>query len=243
MRIKAKILMLICLFFTAGISAQTAEEIVDAYIENLGGAEALHDIKSTRITANVNYQGMQLPVLVVATKDGKQIVVVEIQGQKIVQLAFDGDVAWGTNFMTMKPEKSDIEVSEMMKLDSNDFPEALLDYKKKSYQIELVGEETVEGVETYKLKLIAESAIIEGKEEQSLTYYYFDKKNYLPVVIEKIILIGPMKGQSGKTILSDYRKVEGIYFPFSITQGGQPVIVAKIEVNGDIDESMFTFPE
>ncbi len=48
--------------------------------------------------------------------------------------------------------------------------------------------------------------------------------------------------------MDDYREVEGIYFPFSITQGlkgqsGQSITIENIELNPDIDINEFKFPE
>mgnify|MGYP000426680581 FL=1 len=47
---------------------------------------------------------------------------------------------------------------------------------------------------------------------------------------------------------SDYQEVDGMYFPFSLTQGvkdggGQPITMDKIELNPTVDPSAFKFPE
>ena len=48
--------------------------------------------------------------------------------------------------------------------------------------------------------------------------------------------------------MSDYDEVDGIYFPFSMTQGvkgnpGQPITITKIELNPQVDDREFIFPE
>jgi outer membrane lipoprotein-sorting protein len=48
--------------------------------------------------------------------------------------------------------------------------------------------------------------------------------------------------------MSDYQEVEGLYFPFSMTQGvkdqpGQPITIESIELNPSINDSEFNFPE
>ena len=48
--------------------------------------------------------------------------------------------------------------------------------------------------------------------------------------------------------MSDYQEVEGLYMPFSMTQGvkdqpGQPITITSIELNPTVDESEFEFPE
>ncbi|HAX16433.1 MAG TPA: outer membrane lipoprotein-sorting protein, partial [Leeuwenhoekiella sp.] len=68
--------------------------------------------------------------------------------------------------------------------------------------------------------------------------YFFDAQNYYPIAIETTQL-----GQPVSITMSDYQEVEGLYFPFTISQGGQPIDVKKIILNPEIDYSIFSFPE
>ena len=48
--------------------------------------------------------------------------------------------------------------------------------------------------------------------------------------------------------MSDYDEVDGIYFPFSMTRvikgnSGQSITITKIELNPQVDDQEFTFPE
>lgn len=229
-------------------TAQTAEEIVKTYIENIGGEEALRNIKNVKMTAKVDAQGMTLPLEMINTSEGKMIVSFEFQGKKMIQQAFDGETSWGVNFMTQKAEKADAEQTENIKREAGDFPEAFLDYEKKGYQIELIGKETMEGVECFKVKFTKKPLLADGEEVENVTYYYFDTENYIPILTESEIKSGQMKGAISQTVFSDYQEVEGVYFAFSINSRlkdgqGQPVTIEKIEINVDIDDSMFKFPE
>ena len=78
---------------------------------------------------------------------------INIQGKEMTQMASDGETVWSTSFMTMKAEKSDAETTANAKLSAADFPDPFLDYKTKGYSIELMGKETKEGTECYKIKL------------------------------------------------------------------------------------------
>jgi hypothetical protein len=42
---------------------------------------------------------------------------------------------------------------------------------------------------------------------------------------------------------SDYQEVGGLYFPFSISQGGQPIVMKEIVLNPEVDAALFAFPE
>lgn len=242
-------LSLITLFITGMMSAQTADEIVNKYLENIGGKDKLEAIKSLHIQASTKAQGMDLPIEFYMTKDGKQLITAEIQGKKFVQVAFDGNTAWHTNFMNMKNEKMDNEATENLKRNSaGEFITPFLNYKGKGYKVEFLGKEEIEGTETYKIKLTQKPELKDGKEVPNESFYYFDTENYVPVVVETIITDGPMKGAKFQQIFSDYQEVDGVYFPFSTMnkfngQTGQEVKLTKIEINPEIDNSIFEFKE
>jgi len=235
----------ICASFT--INAQTADEILSTYFENIGGLENLKKVEGIKMTASIN-QGMEIPLEIVQLKDGKQYVKVSLQGKELMQGVFDGETLWQHNFMTMKAEKSDAEATANLKLDANDFPDAFIDYKEKGYTVEYLGKETIDGAETFKIKLTKEPITIDGKKEDSVSFYYFDTENYVPIVVHSEIKSGQAKGKISESKLSDYQEVDGIYFPFSMTQGmkgqpGQSITITKIELNPTIDDSVFEFPE
>lgn len=230
----AAMLMLI----VAPVSAQTAQEIIANYVENTGGEKAWEDLKATKMIASVNQGGMEIPVTVYNTRDGKMAVVVNLQGQEITQMAYDGTTLWTTNFMTMKPEKSDAEQTQNMALNKNDFPSALMNADENGYEVELVGTETKEGTETFKIKVIQEPVTVNGKEVPSINYYYFEKENFVPIIMENT----QASGELGTVGMSDYQEVDGLYFPFALNQGGQPIEIKEVILNPEIEDSLFIFP-
>ena len=245
---KKTTLFLFALLIAFIANAQTADEVLDQYFENIGGLENLKKIEGIKMSAKTMGQGMEIPIEIVKLKDGKQYLKFTLQGKEIMQMVFDGNTMWSTNFMTMKAEKSPKEDTDNMKLETNDFPGPFIDYKDKGYTVELLGKETIDGAETYKIKLVTEPVTIDGKEEESVSYYYFDTENYVPIVVQTEIKSGPMKGQMSESKMSDYQEVDGIYFPFSLSQGlkgqpGQTLTTTKIELNPQIDDAVFVFPE
>ena len=237
MKLFKSLIVLAVLLAMAPLSAQTADEIISTYIENTGG-DAWGDVEATKMSATVNQGGMSIPVTVYNTKDGKQAVVIEFNGQKITQMAFDGETLWTTNFMSMKPEKASEEMSNNMKLNNNDFPSPLLHYKENGYAVEYMGTETKDGAETYKVKITQEPVMVNGVETPSISYYYFDTENYVPIAIET-----SQMGQNVDITMSDYQEVDGLYFPFAMSQAGQPFQMSEIVVNPEIDATIFEFPE
>ena len=244
----SRILVLITLVCSYTINAQTVDEIIDNYFENTGGVENWEKIEGVKRNAKVNQGGMEIPIEIVQLKSGKMMTTINLQGQSLKQGVFDGEVLWSTNFMTQKAEKSDEESTNMVKNEMNQFPDPFLNYKEKGFTAELVGTETVDGSETFKIKLTTTPNIIEGKEVPSISYYFFDSENFVPIQVQKEIQVGPGKGMVSEIKMSDYQEAGGIYMPFSMTQGikgqpGAPINMDKIEINPTVDDSEFTFPE
>jgi outer membrane lipoprotein-sorting protein len=244
-----KLLLVAVVFLGFVTNAQTVDEILSTYYENIGGLENLKKIKGVKMTAIINQQGMEIPLEIYQLSGGKQMTVINFQGKEIKQGVFDGETLWAHNFMTMKAEKSDAETTANMKLEMNDFPDAFIDYKEKGYKVELLGKETIDGAETFKIKLTKEPVTVDGKKEDNVSYYFFDTENYVPIAVHSEIKSGPGKGMTSQVTMSDYQEVEGLYFPFSITQGmkgqpgGQPISISKIELNPEVDAGAFSFPE
>lgn len=242
-----KLFLLSCILFTGfTVSSQSVDEILEKYFANIGGKDAISKIQSTRMTGKVKAQGMEFPT-VMLSKGAKQKVSFIFQGIEFVQPCFDGEAAWQTNFTSMKAEKMEAEESEVLKAQFEDFPDPFLKYKEKGYSLELLGSETVEGTDCFKIKLTKKPFKIGGVEEENATTYYFDKENYVPILTKSLIPKGPAKGKYQETVLSDYQEVDGVVMPFSIAQKFEGQVAAsieieKIEINVAIEDSVFVFP-
>lgn len=240
--LKLSIFALVLLMFSATSNAQSADEVINKYLNTTGGADKWKALKGIKMEMTASQGGMEIPVEIVQLPGGKMYVKINLQGKEITQMAYDGDVLWNTNFMTMKAEKMDAETTANMKLNNQDFPEALLDYKSKGYTAEYIGKETKEGAECHKIKLTKKPIMVSGVKTDDVTFYYFETENNLVIASETEIKEGPMKGQKSTSTMSDYQEVEGMYFPFSISQFGQPIKVKKITLNPVVDSKVFAFP-
>lgn len=248
MKLKSVLTMLAVVCFVAA-NAQTADEIIAKYHENTGGVEKWKALQGIKMTATMKIQAMELPMEMTRLKDGRSHSVALVQGMKFNQNVFDGTTLWSTNQQTMKAEKSDAESTANYKAnEANEFPDSFLDYKKLGYKLELLGKETVEGTETFKLKLTKKPTKVDGKEVENVEFYYFDTENFVPVLMESEIKAGPAKGMVSQVKTSDYQEVNGLMFPFTMVQGakGQPgglnIVISKIELNPKVEASLFAFP-
>ncbi len=97
--------------FVPTLNAQTAEEIIEIYIENIGGQKAWSKIESMKVTGIGRQQDVDYPFVATYMKDGRRIVDVNLQGNSFIFDAFDGESAWAMNFNTQNAEALDAETS------------------------------------------------------------------------------------------------------------------------------------
>ena len=251
---KLHTLLLLLFIGSTQIQAQTVDEIIDTYFENIGGKENWRKLTGLQITSKMNSgRGMNMTMTTVRLKDGRQYTLMNMQGREMKRGVFDGETLWSTNFMTGKAEKTNSEAAENFKrVADKDFPDPFLDYKEKGYTAELMGKETVEGVECFKIKLIKTPRIIDGKEQQNFSIYYFDTENYVPIAQDMMGRGGGgMAGRGGRggqgqrrlSAFSDYQEVEGLYFAFSRSMGRGAMEIESITLNPEVKDADFKIPE
>jgi hypothetical protein len=225
--------------------AQQVHMLIEQYLGK-SGKENLQKIKSIRFQGRIYTQGMMIPMEIVQDQNGRMYQKLFINGQELVQQAFDGDKAWGVNFMSMKPEVKEAEVAENLKKEAIDFPDPFLDYEKKGYSAELLGKEKVGEIVCYKVKLTKTPLLASGKDVDNSCFYYFDEVDMLPVLKEKEEVYGPAKGMVTHTFFGNYEKVENVYFPFLVTEKikgsnhQQIIYIDRIDINPDINPDEFT---
>ena len=235
------VLLTAALFLPAALRSQTVDEIIAKNAQGRGGVEKLHAIKSLRITARAS-QGNFRATYVQENKRGDKVrEETIIQGMAQVQ-AYDGKSAWQINpFGGRKdPELMSADDTKQLILDS-DLEGLLVNYREKGHQAELIGHDSVEGTDCYKIKLTLKDG--------DVRYYYLDADSYLEIKIETQSNIrGAI--QYTDTMLGDYEQVDGVYFPFSIESGetngpsDQRIRLAidNIEINPSLDDTRFSVP-
>jgi outer membrane lipoprotein-sorting protein len=226
--------------------AQTADDIINKYFEVSGGKAKWAEVKTVKMTAKGKQGGMEFPLTSLQKAPNLSKQTISFQGKDITVSAFDGKELWKTSFMTMKAEKGEAEESENAGK-SLDFPDPFIDYQAKGYSVSLEGEENVEGSDCYKIKLTKKPIKVDGKEEEDFSYYFFDKENGVIIMNRSVGKKGEMKDVAVETLMSDYQEVNGLVFPFTVSQkvNGQVVftmVTEKVEINVAIDDKEFAFP-
>lgn len=226
----------------------TVDGILDKYYEATGGRSAWDSLQSVRMRGKVTVQGMEIPITILQTADGKKRSSIKFQGQETVQVAFDGTDGWNSNFMTQRPEKMSPEATAIVRQQAAEFVDALLKYKERGLTATLESNENIEGREAFKIKLIKKPVTLDGEEVENVDYYFFDTETFLPVATRYFSLSGQTQGAGVENLFSDYRLAGGLLFPFSVDtsyngQPGEALRLETIETNVVLNPQLFAFPE
>jgi outer membrane lipoprotein-sorting protein len=217
----------------------TVDQIVQKHVEALGGAAKLNAIETLIVSGKASILGQaEAPLTIRIKRPNLMRLEMTFQGQTIVQ-AFDGATAWTINPMIGSEPKQSSEEDTRAAQESSDFIGGnLVDYKSKGNAVELVDKEDVDGIAVYKLKITKKSGSVE--------YDYLDAKSFLPIKTEG------KRAQLGQEILyeskiANYKPVEGVLMPFSLTQlvNGRlamEITVEKMDANVALEAEVFKMP-
>lgn len=236
---KKIVFLLALLVATVGISlAQTADEILAKSVQARGGADKLKTLKSLRIESTTSVMGMEMASKsVIVNKRGMRNDI-EVMGQTIT-MAIDGDKGWMINPMQGGSDAVAMPDEQMKAAASQLDLAGMTNFKEEGATAELLGKETLDGSEVYKVKTT-------GK-DGTVTTHFIDLKTFYVVKMATKMKVGDQEVEA-ETKMSNYKVVDGIAFPHTteITNPQAGVItttIKKLEVNPTIDESIFAMPK
>lgn len=219
--------------------AQTMEDIVAKNVQARGGLEKLRAIKTARMTAKISEGDLRAAFVQENKRDNMVRKEFILQGMVRVQ-AYDGHTAWRINPFGGRRDADLIsqEESKPLIVDA-DLEGPLVDYRQKGHKAELVGHDSVEGTDCYKIKLTLKDG--------DVRYYYLDADSFLEIKIETQMTVRGAV-QYRDIMLGDYDQVDGVYFPFFIQTGEHGseertlLTIDKIELNVPLEDSRFSMP-
>ena len=221
-------------------NAQTADEVVQKHTKAMGGLSAFNAIKTIRMTGTVKVQGMELPITVQVINGKAVRTDVDAMGQSVIKSYKDGK-GWKIDPFSGVATATDMTNEEL--IDSRGqtrLANQLMDYKARGHKVELQGQEDVEGIKCYKIKLT-------NKDDSKVTTYYISVADNTLV---KSVTARDMQGQQVEveTYSSDIKEHGGIKFPMTRTQKVQGQVLQEIkltlvELNVAIDEKAFDKPQ
>jgi hypothetical protein len=238
---KRKIVFTALILFIGAITfAQTADELINKHIDAMGGKEKMAGIKTLKVVANIDIgPNMKAPMTMYIVNNKSMRTDMEIQGMKMSQ-AVDGDSGWYIQPWSGKKDAERMNAEQIRESkDEMDINGSLFNYKEKGNTVEYIGKEDMEGTDTYKLKVTKKTGDIE--------YVYLDASSYLKLKETSKHKFEDKEIES-ESLFSNYKKVDGIMFPFTVEQRekdssqGQAMNFETIEVNPKVDNAMFRMP-
>jgi hypothetical protein len=225
-------------------SALTVDELVSKNIEARGGIDAIRAIQSIKASGRMNFSGgdfsVDLGFVAMNERDAKVRSEATIQGLTQIT-AYDGKEAWTINpFQGRRdPERMSAEDAKSLEVQA-DIDGPLVDWRQKGHQVEYLGTEDMDGTEAHKLKVTLKNGDIQ--------YRYLDPDYFLEILVVNQTRRRGVESEF-ETEMGNYEKVGGVYMPFAMESGpkggrrGQKITIEKAEVNVDIDDSQFAFPQ
>jgi len=209
----------------AAPAGMTAEDVIKGYINAIGGEKALLKVKDVTMNASTSMQGMTIGFDIYRKAPNKYMMKIGAGDMVFQQITFNGTE--GGIYSPMGGENKKMEGQELedMKIESLMFPE--LTYAKNGVKLKLEGIETLGETEAFKVIVTMPS----GKQATR----YFD--------VQTNLLIREITDQ-GTAEFGDYREVNKVKFPYSLTQSMGPqkieLKVLNVKVNSKLSDDLFT---
>jgi hypothetical protein len=223
-------------------SQPTVDELVAKNIEAKGGAAALHDLQSLRLTGKLLVQSggeIELGYLEIKKRPDEVRTEASLQGMTQIQ-AYDGKEGWKVSpfFGRKDPERMSADDVKAL-IEDSEIDGALVDWKTKGSTVEYLGTEDVDGTPAHKLKVMRKNG--------DVSFVYLDPDHFLDI---RVVTQRTRHGayEEVETDLGDYEKAGGVFVPTSIEAGhkGAPdkqrIIIDKVEANMPVDDTIFHFP-
>lgn len=216
-------------------SLPSVDDVLARYVEALGGATALNKITSHVITGSVDIAGVSRggSFETHAQAPNKLLTVIQAHPVGTIQFGTNGKTAWHTNGKKLTWVKG-VELAVLQR-EADYF--APLRIKSNFAKVTLPGMSKIGYRDVYVVDLQPAAGPLER--------LYLDAETYLPVRLNTTRNIGGTV-QPVEVYFDDWREVNGIKYPFSISQSSATLklgfTVKEIRPNVTIDEKIFQPP-
>jgi hypothetical protein len=237
--VKSLLALAVMVFFSGVASAQSVDDVIANNIKARGGLDKIKGVHSVRTTSKLSQGSFRAAYVQENKRPDRVREEAIIQGLAQVQ-AYDGKVGWQISpFGGRKdPELMSQDDTKTLVVDA-DIDGPLVDYKQKGHKAELVGHDSVEGTDCYKVKLSLKNG--------DVRYYFLDADSFLELKIENQSNIRGTV-QYTETYFGDYEQVKGVYYPFAVETGDKgsasriKFTVDKVELDIPLDDARFSMP-
>ena len=228
-------LFVVCAWAVAAADLPSGESLIQRFIERSGGVAAYAKARNAQMSGTVEIEGRNISGKVEMVEEGdKSWTGLELPGIGKIEQGFDGETAWESNPIQGSRLIEGDEKSALKR--SSGF--ALIHSWKDEYSAaRTVGEEDFHGKPAWRVEMTPK----DGKPET----FHFDKESSLLVGMSATVST-PLGDIAADVTLSDYRAVDGIQTPFTMTQGamGQVIVMHfdRIAYNAAVPKDRFALP-
>jgi hypothetical protein len=216
--------------------SQTTEEVIEKYITAMGGLDAFNKVNTAKMTGTLTTSGLTMLMTTQIVQGKAMRTDVNASGKNIINVYNNGK-GWKVNPLAGIPAPTEVTGTELEGLKAQtSLVNHLMDYKNRGHKVELLGQEDVEGVQTFKIKLT-------NKDDNKATFYFINATNYL---LFKSISKKETQGQEYdvETFYTDMKDINGLQFCMSLLQKIRGQIYMsikwnKIELDVPVDEKIF----
>ncbi len=214
----------------------TIDEILDRYVESVGGKAALEKVTSRQMSGTFDIPAFNVTgtLKTYAKAPNKNAMSVDVPGFGIVQRGFDGAVAWEQDPTSGLREITGAELSAR-KRDADLHAE--LHLKSLFSKLTVKSKEKVGEKEAW----LVEATPAEGNAEKM----YFDVKSGL-LLRHDAEREGPQGSALLETSFDNYKEVDGVKIPFTIRQSNpafeMTIKIDEIKHNVEIEDAKFVKP-
>ena len=226
-------------FFSFAASAQTVDEVIAKNIQAHGGLDKLKSVRSIRTSAKFSQGSFRADFHQENKRADKVREEFIIQGLAQVQ-AYDGKTGWQISPFGGRKDPELLSQDDLKSLVVDaDIDGPLVEYKEKGHKAVLVGHDSMEGTDCFRIKLSMKNG--------DVRYYYLDADSYLELKLEiQTTIRGAL--QESELYYGDYEQVNGIFYPFAVEQAQKgsasraQISVEKIEQNIPLEDAHFSMP-
>jgi outer membrane lipoprotein-sorting protein len=240
-KLAAKVLPILCAFFSACSPPSQVDEIVAANLSARGGEERIRALHSIRETGTVTASDGRVALVVREIKrPGLFRLEFSYQGTTSV-FAHDGETGWQVAPLQgqFEPQVVEADLDAAAGAAQRDIEGPLMGWREKGRTVELVGRETLATGEAFKLEVTLEDGAV--------------RHDYVDAASHRIVRSDVTRMVRGHAVrlentFSDFREVDGLVFPHRIETraadrpGALTITIDTIELNPDLDDEQFRFP-
>ncbi len=209
-------------------TAQTVDKIFAQYVHFLGGEKRVRSIQTCIDSGSYNYGGIEFPFVSYAQSPDHYKYIVTFKGKYFAQ-AFDGNEGWKID--VFKNEKSRTllhgkQATAMANEADVHIEPPFIDYKQKGYVATLEGVDTVAGNLCRRIRL-------RGPDTDT-ALYFFDQQT--GALLKKVAVTknAELNGATLETFYTDYKEIDEIMIPLTITHKIKEQTVLTITIKGVI---------